>query len=96
MKAKGGGSQGDRLRPTAYIRRRKRHVNEDEEHLNGKIVNDCLRDKHTTILCLSCHSLPQQVQLNLTTPLQVVSEDEEHPSYSFFGHETPIFNSPQS
>jgi len=50
VKAKGGGSQGDRLRPTAYIRRRKRHVNEDEEHLNGKIVNDCLRDKHTTII----------------------------------------------
>jgi len=34
VKTRGGGSQGDRLHPTASVRRRKRrHVNEDEEHV---------------------------------------------------------------
>ena len=34
VKTRGGGSQGDRLRPTASVRRRRRrHVNEDEEHV---------------------------------------------------------------
>jgi len=33
VKTKGGGSQGDRLRSTASVRRRRRHVNEDEEHV---------------------------------------------------------------
>jgi len=30
VKTRGGGSQGDRLRPTTSVRRR--HVNEDEKH----------------------------------------------------------------
>jgi len=33
VKTRGGGSQGDRLRPTASVRRRRRYVNEDEEHV---------------------------------------------------------------
>ena len=33
VKTRGGGSQGDRLRPTASIRRRRKHVNGDEEHV---------------------------------------------------------------
>jgi len=32
VNTRGGGSQGDRLRSTASVRRRK-HVNEDEEHV---------------------------------------------------------------
>jgi len=30
VKTKGGGSQGNRLHPTTFVRRR--HVNEDEKH----------------------------------------------------------------
>ncbi|XP_068492230.1 uncharacterized protein [Phaseolus vulgaris] len=33
VKTRGGGSQGYRLRPTTSIRRRRRHANEDEEHV---------------------------------------------------------------
>jgi len=32
VKTRGEGSQGDRLRPTVSVRRKRRHVNEDEEH----------------------------------------------------------------
>jgi len=38
VKTRGGGSQGDRLRPTTSVRRRKRHVNEDEEHEDAEHV----------------------------------------------------------
>ena len=33
VKTRGGGSQSDHLRPTTSVRRRRRHVNEDEEHV---------------------------------------------------------------
>jgi len=33
VKTRGGGSQGDHLCPIASVRRRRRHVNEDEEHV---------------------------------------------------------------
>jgi len=33
VKTRGRGSQGDCLRPTSSVRRRRRHVNEDEEHV---------------------------------------------------------------
>ena len=33
MKTRGEGSQGDRLRSTTSIRKWKKHVNEDEEHV---------------------------------------------------------------
>jgi len=33
VKIRGGGSQSDQLRPTTFVRRRRRHVNEDEEHV---------------------------------------------------------------
>jgi len=40
VRTRGGGSQGDCLRPTTSVRRRRRHVNEDEdaEHVEPKEV----------------------------------------------------------
>jgi len=38
VRTRGGGSQGDRLRPTTSIRRRTRHVNENEEHEDAEHV----------------------------------------------------------
>jgi len=40
VKTKGGGSQGDHLRPTTSVRRRRRHVIEDEEHVEHEDVED--------------------------------------------------------
>jgi len=40
VKTRGGGSQGDRLRPTTSVRRRRRHVNEDEEHVEHEDAKD--------------------------------------------------------
>jgi len=38
VNTRGGGSQGDRLRPTTSFRRRRRHVNEDEKCEDAKHV----------------------------------------------------------
>jgi len=39
VKTRWGSSQGDRLRPTASVRRRRRHVNEYEEHVDASPIN---------------------------------------------------------
>jgi len=51
------------------------HLQTDENNLFLRATS---LQRYTKIIFLPCHNLPQQIQLNLTTPLPLVSQDEEH------------------